>query len=149
MKRCPACGQDNPDAFTHCEWCGHSLKTAKSVDQLDKPKKSSAPRASRRSRAFDTQNKSAGPASRIFFGFGVLLLIACIIFLAVVFRFNFICVIPACVLIVFAYLLNLFSKLFLGKNSEPTRGKKALLSAVSLVFAAAAIAFVYLSVVTA
>ena len=38
---------------------------------------------------------------------------------------------------------------FLRGSGAPARGKKALLSAVSLVFAAAAIAFVYLSVVTA
>ena len=145
MKRCPSCGQDNPDLFTHCEWCGRSLKSAKSVEELEnrpqKVKKQS-------NKPFRERKESDGKLSKIFAGIGVAVISACLIFISCIFRFNLWLVILSCVFIVLAYMLNCFPKLFSGKK-EVTSGKKTLFSLISLIAIAVAILLLYLSIITA
>lgn len=144
MKKCPACGQDNPSMYSHCEWCGRSIENVPdTISSEDKTSK----KQNRIKKDEDKQSSGAFKfALKMLSVFGIAVLIVGLMYLAVLLSFSLPYYIGVCACIVLAYLLNVFPSIFAGKKAKSIK-VRTLLSAISLLAVVGAFALAYFGII--
>ncbi len=136
MKRCPACGQDNPSMFTHCEWCGRSIVAVPDLETIEK--RSSKKSNRKKDKSKDKGNSIGSKVITVAAGIAVAIVILCYFYLTSIFSFNMKYTIIVSCLIGVVYLLNALP-IFIAKKRPVSNGVKALLTFISLMVAAGSV----------
>ena len=134
--------------YSHCEWCGRDIQNVPDIQNTEKISAKGRKKISKFAKSKkSTQSSGAfSTAIRMLSIVAVAVLIGCILYLAVELSFSIIYFIGVCLCIIFAYLLNVFPKIFLKSRAESIK-MRTLLSAISLLAVAGAFVLAYFGII--